>query len=86
MFKDFGLQMGSLLEIILQIWHEKKGAEIEARKMMTFVSFLGGAGGRGGACLSLQNLQNLHPDLARPAPPAGVRRILRLRPCRRPAC
>ena len=31
-----------------------------------------------------KNLQNLVKIQSRPAPPAGVRRILRLRPCRRP--
>ena len=51
---------------------------------MTFGRLLGGAGGRGEACLSLQILQNGEKIHSRPAPPAGERRILRLRPCRRP--
>ena len=37
---------------------------------------LGGAGERGRACLSLQILQNGEWIQSRPAPPAGVRRIL----------
>ena len=44
---------------ILQILHEKKRAEIEARKLMTFGRLLGGAGGSGEACLSLQILQSM---------------------------
>ena len=44
---------------ILQILHEKKRAEIEARKLMSFESILGGAGGSGEACLSLQTLQRM---------------------------
>ena len=60
----------------LQILHEKKRAEIEARKLVTFGRLLGGAGGSGEACLSLQILQNGAPFQSRPAPPAGVRRIL----------
>ena len=44
---------------ILQILHEKKCAEIEARKLMTFGGLLGGAGGSGEACLSLQILQSM---------------------------
>ena len=44
---------------ILQILHEKKRAEIEARKWMTFGGLLGGAGGSGEACLSLQILQSM---------------------------
>ena len=68
----------------LQILHEKKRAAIEARKLMIFGGLFGGAGGRGQVCLSLQILQNGEKIHSRPAPPAGVRRILRLRPCRRP--
>ena len=44
---------------ILQILHEKKCAEIEARKLMTFGRLLGGAGGSGEVCLSLQILQSM---------------------------
>ena len=44
---------------ILQILHEKKCAQIEARKLMTFGGLLGGAGGSGEACLSLQILQSM---------------------------
>ena len=43
---------------------------------MTFKGLLGGAGGNGEACLSLQILQNGDKFHLRPAPPAGVRRIL----------
>ena len=46
-FCDLVIQMGSILEYILQIWPEKKGAEIKNSKMMTFGQLLGGAGGRG---------------------------------------
>ena len=70
---------------IFQILHEKKCAEIEARKIMTFGGLLGGAGG-GGWSLSNSSDSAKHGEKlhSRPAPPAGVRRILRLRPCRRP--
>ena len=40
----------------------------------------GGAGGSGEACLSLQILQKGEWPQSRPAPPAGVRRILRAAP------
>ena len=46
---------------ILQILHEKKRAEIEARKWMTFGGLLGGAGGSGEACVSFQILQRMVP-------------------------
>ena len=46
---------------ILQILHEKKRAEIEARKLMTFGGLLGGAGGGGrglsNSSVTLQILQ-----------------------------
>ena len=66
--------------------HEKKHAEIEARKLMIFGRLFGGAGGSGEACLAVQILQNGAAVQSRPAPPSGVRRILSLRLCRRPPC
>ena len=50
---------GSQFSQIWQILHEKKCAEIEARKLITFGGLLGGAGGSGEACLSLQILQSM---------------------------
>ena len=47
---------------------------------MIFGRLLGGAGGSGETCLSLQILQNGDKVHSRPAPPAGVRRILRATP------
>ena len=38
----------------------------------------------GGVPWNMQNLQIMRQSPTRPAPPSGVRRILRLRPCRRP--
>ena len=75
-----GAPFGSRFSKILQILHITELAEIEARKLVIFGGLFGGAGGRGEACLSLQILQNGEWVY----PPAGVRRILRLRPCRRP--
>jgi hypothetical protein len=45
---------------------------------------LGGAGGSGGAALNLQILQELDKESNTACSPCGVRRIYRLRPCRRP--
>ena len=47
---------------------------------MKFGLYFGGAGGMGGAPLEMHIMQILHRDFARPAPPAGVRRILRATP------
>ena len=64
--------------------HETKHAEIEARKLVTFGRLLGGAGGSGEACRTMQILQSMVRKFmkiySRPAPPAGVRRILRATP------
>ena len=65
----------------MQILHEKKRAEIEAQKLMTFGRLLGGAGGGGrGLPESSDSAENGEWPQSRPAPPAGVRRILRATP------
>ena len=53
---ESGLQRGIFwgpFSQISQILHEKKCAEIEARKVMTFGGLLGGAGGGGRGLLEL---------------------------------
>ena len=47
----------------------------EVRKMIDFGALWAGAGGGGRGSSKLQILQTLTKDLARPAPPWGVRRI-----------
>ena len=56
----------------------------EVRKKMDFGRLWAGAGGRGGGCLKLQILQILQKIQHAMLPLKGVRRIWRLRPCRRP--
>ena len=58
--------------------HEEKHAGIGAQKLMTFGRLLGGAGGGGrGLSSSSDSAEHGESVQSRPAPPAGVRRILR---------
>jgi len=54
------------------------------QKNIDFGALWAGAGGGGRGSSKLQILQILTKDLARPAPPSGVRRMKGFAPCRRP--
>ena len=68
----------------LQIWKEEWVLKVKSAKLYIFDRFLSRGRRQGRASWKTENLQNLRCYPTRPAPPAGVRRILRLRPCRRP--
>ncbi len=65
----------------MQIWHEKKHAEIEARKLMTFGRLFGGGRGVSNYADSAERDSGLITPCS---PCGGAANILRLRPCRRP--
>ena len=71
-----GLQRGSLFEpSFTDLVLKKKGAGVEAPKLMTFVRVFGGASDSGEACLTMQILHNGASVQSRLAP-FRERRIL----------
>ena len=84
-FNDFGCPPGSKKEPILELatafFEVREFDDFRAEKLRS----RSGLGGRGGAPLNPSLLGNSVAIPSRPAAPLrGVRRILRLRPCRRP--
>ena len=70
---------------IFQILHEKKCAEIEARKLMTFGGLLGGAGGGGRGLSNSSDSAEWWVDPITPCSPCGgAANLMGYALCRRP--